>query len=111
MNASSGPGRPTEVWRAVYYFRGQPGLPGMPGRSDVHGSTSADSFERLAAHLIADAGRRWWDIEVPVQVRNFGEILLRHGRPIAEAQGRWTYKPNGRQDWAHVMVTYDPDGR
>lgn len=98
-------------WRAEYVFLGQRGVPGVTsGSSDVHGFAATHSFERLAAHLISEAARRWWTLDVPKEMADFGEILLRHAKAVAESRGAWTYEPGRRQEWADVTVTRHPAG-
>ncbi|WP_030244155.1 hypothetical protein [Streptomyces sp. NRRL S-350] len=65
-------------------------------------------FERLAAWLISEGARRWWSLEIPPEMADFGEILLRHGKAVAMQRGRWTY--GGPHTWADVTVTYRPAG-
>ncbi|MFJ1939172.1 hypothetical protein ACIOGZ_41805 [Kitasatospora sp. NPDC088160] len=113
MGETSGGGFNPEgkAWQAEYWFRGQPGVPGVTsGGLDVHGFAAVHCFERLAAHLISEAARRWWTLDVPPAMADFGN-LLRYAKQVAEAHGRWTYEPNGRQEWADVTVTYAPVGR
>ncbi|MEU3573099.1 hypothetical protein AB0E96_32445, partial [Kitasatospora sp. NPDC036755] len=81
----------------------------VSGCSDVHGFAATHSFERLAAHLISEAARRWWTLDVPSEMANFGEILLRHAEAVAMQRGTWTYEPGARQEWADVTVTYQPN--
>ncbi|MEV7772938.1 hypothetical protein [Kitasatospora sp. NPDC086791] len=112
----SGGGPVDRMWRAEFRFKGQPGvpatngLPGIAGTADTRGWLSCDSFERLAAQLIATAARQWWDLEPPREMIDFGEVLLRHGRQIAERQRRWTYATGAHHEWADVTVTYHPIG-
>lgn len=112
METSGGGFNPEgKAWQAEYFFRGQPGVPGViAGGSNVHGFAATHSFERLAAHLISEAARRWWTLDVPKEMADFGEILLRHAKGVAESRGRWTYEPGRRQEWADVTVTHHPAG-
>ncbi|MFJ6380486.1 hypothetical protein ACIQI7_10860 [Kitasatospora sp. NPDC092039] len=75
------------------------------------GSAAMHSFERLAAWLISEMARRWWTLEVPCEVADFGEILLRHAQQDAQAHGKWTYRPDMPPAWADVTVTYHPTDR
>lgn len=110
METSGGGFNPEgKLWRAEYFFRGQPGVPGViAGASDVHGFAATHSWERLAAHLISEAARRWWTPDVPPAMADFGEILLRHGEGVAMQRGMWKYEPGSTQEWADVTVTYHP---
>nr|BFD90784.1 hypothetical protein KitaXyl93_21440 [Kitasatospora sp. Xyl93] len=107
---SGGGFNPTgKAWRAEYWFRGEPGVPGVvAGGSDVHGFVAKHEFVPLAVHLISEMARRWWTLDVPCEVSNLGEILLRHAQQVAQAHGRWKYRPDVSPEWADVTVTYHP---
>lgn len=110
----SGSGPASRVWQAQFWFSGQPGipakdgLPGVAGTPDTNGWVYCASFERLASNLIAGAAWQCSGLEPAPEMINFGEILLRHGRRVAERTGRWTYGAGRGQGWADVTVIYDP---
>ncbi|MFF2746839.1 hypothetical protein ACFVVA_14995 [Kitasatospora sp. NPDC058048] len=113
MGETSGGGFNPEgkAWRAEYFFRGQPGVAGaFSGGSDVRGFAAMHEFVPLAVHLISEMARRWWVLDVPREVADFGEILLRHAKADAQAHGKWTYRPDCPPKWADVTVTYHPTG-
>lgn len=112
METSGGGFNPTgKLWRATYTFLGQPGIPGVvQGASNVTGNAAKHEFTPLAVHLISEMARRWWTLEIPREVANFGEILLRHAEGVAMQRGTWKYEPPDGPRWADVTVTYHPAG-
>ncbi|MFF2618542.1 hypothetical protein [Kitasatospora sp. NPDC058046] len=113
MSDTSGPDsyQPRDKrWRVEYEFRGQGPLGRLPGLGGVNGYAAHDTFERVAAHVIATAARHRHPGDPAPS--DLGQVLLTHARRVAHDIGHWHYEPDPGTDpdpgWATVTITHHP---